>query len=137
MNTALARSISTPRRLALALALAATGLAGCGGGGEDLVEDPPYVNWSNSVNGTLIRDGNNEGYSVRVDNRTLVNLDANTQLTGLTVDTSANIRDSGVIVGSVAIGTSTTGSAIAVLRCLSGRSMDVRLSSSGWSYVCL
>jgi hypothetical protein len=136
MNTAPLSTISGHRRLALAFTLAAAGLAGCGGG-DDLVEEPAYVNWSNSVNGTLIRDGNNEGYAVRVDNRTLVNLDANTQLTGLTVDSSANVRDSGVIVGAVAVGTSTTGSNIAVLRCLNGRSMDVRLGSAGWSYVCL
>jgi len=137
MNIAWTRT-PAPRRRALATALAAAAaLAGCGGGYDDGYEEPQYVVWSNSVNGTVIRDDNNEGFAVRVDNRALVHLAANTQLNGLTVDASSNVLDRGTRIGAVVIGPSTTGASIAVLRCVSGRSMDVRLNGGAWDYVCL
>ena len=54
------------RRLAPVLAVAAIGLAACGGGGEDGFGGPEYVSWQNNANDTVILDWNNDRYAVRI-----------------------------------------------------------------------
>jgi hypothetical protein len=126
------------RRLALALSVATAALAACGGGedGTTVVPDEEYQSWSSSVNGVVIRDANNDSFAVRRDNRTMAEYYSDTQLTGLTVDSAANIWNRGTVVGTVVYATSTQGNRITSLQCLNGRSMDITFSGTSWSYTC-
>jgi hypothetical protein len=134
MNTALARTISTPRRLALALTLAAAGLVGCGGGGEDVVDDP-YVNWTNSVNGVVVLDANNDRFAVRSNSRALVDYSDGKALDGITVN-GFNVYISGTLRGTVTQVAGTGGSSVAQLLCTSGRPMDITATSTTYTWRC-
>lgn len=126
------------RRLAVVLSIAAAALTACGG--EDgLLDDPngPFVSWQNNANGTVILDSNNDRYAVRVSDRAVVSMQDNKALTGLTVNSNADLLDSGVKVGGVFPGTSTSGSTIAVFKCTNGRSLNISETSTTYNYSCV
>ncbi len=125
------------RRLAPVLAVAAIGLAACGGGGEDGFGGPEYVSWQNNANDTVILDWNNDRYAVRISDRAVVSMMDKKALTGLSVNTSAELWDSGVRVGSVVAGVSTSGSTIAVFKCTNGRNLNISETSTTFSYACV
>ena len=125
------------RRLAVVLSIATAALAACGGGGEDVIDGPVYVSWQNNANDTIILDSNNDRYAVRISDRAVVSMQDNKALTGLTVSTGADLMDSGVKVGGVFPGTSTTGSTIAVFKCTNGRSVNITETSTTYSYTCV
>jgi len=140
MRTHFHHLFPTPRRAALALttAAAAATLAACGGGADGLVDEPPaYVSWTNNANDTVILDWNNDRYVVRRSDRAVVSMLDNKALTGLSVNSNADLVDKGVIVGGVYSGTSTSGSTIAVFKCTNGRSLNIVETSSTYSYSCV
>jgi hypothetical protein len=53
-----------------------------------------FITWTGSVNGTIIKDANNENYQVRASDR-LVFDPTDSGLTGLTVSSSAQVLRSG------------------------------------------
>lgn len=137
MHAHIHRLAAAPRTLLLAGA-AALALAACGGG-EDTVDPTPstYVTWTNNANDTVILDWNNDRYAVRRSDRAVVSMQDNKTLTGLSVNSNADLIDSGVIVGGVYNGTSTSGSTIAVFKCTNGRSLNIVETSTSYSYSCV
>jgi hypothetical protein len=137
--TARARHTHVPRLGRTALAAAAlAALAACGGGDDDEpVPDSAYVTWTGSANGVVILDGNNERFSVRTDNRNVAFYDNDTILTGLTVNSSADVFSGSTRIGSVTYTTATTGARIVDFTCLDGREMDIVMSGGTWTYRCL
>jgi hypothetical protein len=94
-----------------------------------------YATWSNSANGTTIKDAANYNFAVNTSTRAVVELVSNAVLTGLTVDTAATVLYNGTAIGSVTLATSTTGSPIAVFTCSNGSAMTITVTT-GWSYSC-
>ena len=137
MNTHIHRLLAAPRALLLAGASAAL-LAACGGSDATDVDGTPlYVTWTNNANDTVILDWNNDRYVVRRSDRAVVSMQDNKTLTGLSVNSNADLVDKGVIVGGVYSGTSTSGSTIAVFKCTNGRSLNIVETSTTYSYSCV
>ncbi len=137
MHAHIRHLLATPRALLIG-AVAAASLAACGGGdGTDLVDTPTYVTWINNANDTVILDWNNDRFAVRRSDRAVISMQDNKVLTGLSVNTNADLVDKGVTVGGVFEGTSTTGSKIAIFKCNNGRSLNIIETSSTYSYSCV
>ncbi len=138
MNTSMTRKPWPHRRTALTLALASAALAACGGGeDEGPLPDAEYVTWSNSANGVVIVDWNNERFAVLKDGGGLAHYTDDRVLNGMVV-TGFSVRLNGVAIGTVTYATSTTGNQITDLSCLNGTEMDIVFASNGnWSYRCL
>jgi hypothetical protein len=134
----LIRNLTKGRRVAAVLVLAVVSLTACGGG-----EDPTgggedeLVSWNNSANGTTVLDWNNDRYGVRVTDRVVVSKQDNSRLPRLTVNTSAELMDGGVKIGSVSAGVSTSGATIAVFKCTNGRDLNIIETSTTYSYSCI
>lgn len=133
-------------RLALAsiAGVALSLLFGCGGGGSSSADgssQPNYVTWSNSANGTIIKDAQNNDFSVDASTGAVVALANNTTLNGLkVVATTGNVVDNGVVIAAITLELSTTGSKIATFAC-SGPApqfgaMTIVVSAQGWTYTC-
>lgn len=137
MHTHIHRLLAAPRALLLAGASAAL-LAACGGSdATDIDGTPLYVTWTNNANDTVILDWNNDRFVVRRSDRAVVSMQDNKTLTGLSVNSNADLVDKGVIVGGVYNGTSTSGSTIAVFKCTNGRSLNIVETSTTYSYSCV
>lgn len=133
--------VTTLLELAL-LAIATLFVTGCGGGGggNSSGNSTSYVTWANNSNGTVIKDGANNNFSVDATSRKVVSLTTNSVLSGLTVDNNGNVINNGVTVAAVVLDTSTVGSKIAIFSC-SGPApqfgaMTINETSAGWSYTC-
>lgn len=106
-----------------------TGSGGSGSGSSG------YYSWNGSVNGTVVKDNDNESYQVRTSDGTVVD-STNTILTGLTVDSSANVRAGGSIVGYVGLAPAASSSGkVAVFYCSNGSYLDVVVTST-WTTRC-
>lgn len=115
-------------------------LVACGGGGSGSGSGPNYVTWTNNANGTVIKDGANNNFSVDTSTRNVVALASNTTLTGLTVDNNGNVIDNGTTIATVDLIYSTSGTKIEKFDC-SGPApqygaMTISVTGSVWSYTC-
>jgi hypothetical protein len=98
-----------------------------------------YVQWTGNTNGGGIRDASNDVFGVRSSDRTVMYWPGNNQesaLTGLSVNSSASVIDSGQTVGYVTLKDGSTGAKIAVFSCLDGSTMDIIVSAAGWYQSC-
>lgn len=93
-----------------------------------------FITWTGSVNGTIIKDADNENYQVRASDR-LVFDPSNSGLTGLTVDSSADVFRSGQLIGYVGSAPATTGN-VAVFFCTNGSRLNIVTSSTSWDHSC-
>ncbi len=119
-----------------ALALAA--LSACGGSDDPApLPDSAYVSWSGSANTVVILDWNNERFAVRNDSRAVAFYDNDTVLTGLSVNSSADVFSGATRIGSVTYTTATNGARIVDFTCLDGREMDIIMSGGSWTYRCV
>lgn len=116
-------------------------LTGCGGGGGGGGGGGPnYVTWTDNANGTVIKDGANNNFSVNASTRAVVSLASHATLGGLTVDNNGNVIDNGTTVAAVVLNYSSSGSKISEFAC-SGPApqfgaMTISETSAGWSYTC-
>jgi hypothetical protein len=100
-----------------------------------------WTTWSGSANGTVIKDKNNNNFSVRVSDRAVAYLIGTsnnyTLLSGLTVDNSALVKYNGVTIGGVDSVTSTSGTQIASFYCLDATLMGITVGvGTSWTYSC-
>jgi hypothetical protein len=93
-----------------------------------------FITWTGSVNGTIIKDADNENYQVRASDR-LVFDPSNSGLTGLTVDSSAQVLRSGQVIGYVGSAPATTGN-VAVFFCSNGSRLNIATTSTSWDHSC-
>lgn len=109
----------------LAAALTSTGGGGGGGGGGS-----NYITWTGSANGTVILDAANNQFAVDASTGAVVALATTTTLTGLIVDSSANLLLNNSIIGGVYSAQSTTGSTIVVFNCSDGSGMTISVGAT-------
>jgi hypothetical protein len=117
-----------------------TGTSGTGTSGSttSVSDATQYVTWANNANGEGIRDFSSKVLAVRTSDRRLVYWPGNnvqTPLTGLTVDTNANLLDSGVIIGYVGNTKGSDGSNISAFFCSDRTGLSFQINT-GWSYSC-
>jgi hypothetical protein len=122
--------------------VAATWLSvACGSGGGDGSTPTPttnssFVNWTNSANGTVVKDWANQDFQVRSSDRTIVDA-SNTAYNGAVVDSSAKVSLNGTPIGSVAVTKSSTGTQIAVFTCNDGSGLVWASANGNYSYKCM
>ncbi len=110
-------------------------LAGCGGGGGDVVLAVNYITWLNSVNGELVADANGDFVKFRSDTRNMVF--GNTEYSNMRVTSSgAQLVFNGAVVGTVSYIKSVTGSTITGLICSDGTYMDIFGDQSNLNIKC-
>ena len=114
-------------------------LAGCGGGGGEVVVVPVipvnFIIWANSVNGELVADAN--GDFVRFNSSTRNMVFGNTEYTNMWVTSSgAQLVFNGAAVGTVSYIKSVTGSTITGLICNDGTYMDIFGDQSNLNIKC-
>jgi len=95
-----------------------------------------YITWTGSINGTVVKDANNENYQVRASDRVVVDPSGAT-LNELTVNSSANVVRSGTIVGYVGSLPASSGTGnVAVFFCSNGGQMDITTTATTWDHSC-
>lgn len=95
-----------------------------------------FITWTGSVNDTVIKDANNENYQVRASDR-LVFDPSNSGLTGLTVNSSAQVLRNGQVIGYVgSLPSSSGGGNVAVFFCTNGNRLDIVTTSTSWDHSC-
>lgn len=95
-----------------------------------------FITWTGSVNGTIIKDANNENYQVRASDR-LVFDPTDSGLTGLTVNSSAQVLRSGQVIGYVgSLPASSGGGNVAVFFCTNGNRLDIVTTATSWDHSC-
>lgn len=95
-----------------------------------------YITWTGSINGTLVKDGDNESYQVRASDRVVVD-PSGAALTELSVNSSANVVRSGAVVGYVGLLPSSSGTGnVAVFFCSNGGRMDITTTATTWDHSC-
>lgn len=105
-------------------------------GGSSSGGSSGYITWTGSVNGTIIKDANNENYQVRATDRVVID-PSNSALTGLTVNSSAQVLRNGANIGYVGSLPSSSGSGnVAVFFCSNGNRLDISTTSTSWDHSC-
>ncbi len=95
-----------------------------------------FITWTGSVNDTVIKDANNENFQVRASDR-LVFDPSNSGLTGLTVNSSAQVLRNGQAIGYVgSLPSSSGGGNVAVFFCTNGSRLDIVTTSTSWDHNC-
>ena len=74
---------------------------------------------------------------MRISDRAVVSMQDMRALNGLTVTSTGDLLDGGVKTGVVTAGVSTTGAAIAVFKCVNGRSLNINETSTTYNYACV
>lgn len=118
----------TPALGSYRLAAALTSTGGGGGGSN-------YITWTGSANDTVILDAANNQFAVDASTGAVVALATTTTLTGLTVDSSANLLLNSSIIGGVYSAQSTSGSSIVVFNCSDGSGMTISVTTI-YTYSC-
>ncbi|WP_322032635.1 hypothetical protein [Paraburkholderia sp. J76] len=123
------------------MTVAAWLLAACSGGGNNSNSDPTpaaadYVNWTNSANGTVVKDWANHDFRVRASDRVVVDAN-NTVYAGAVVDASAQLSLNSKIIGKVSLAKSSSGTQIAVFACTDGSGLVWGNSNGSYSYNCM
>jgi len=106
-------------------------LVGCGGGG---LEGPPaMISWTGSVNGSTVKDADNDAFSFTTDGVLYRN---DTEYPGVKV-LQAQILWSGAVVGYIGSADAVGGGQIAVTYCSDGSRMNLTFLNSSVSYNCV
>lgn len=115
------------------LVVVSTFLPSCGGGGGG-GSDLSFINWRGSANGTIVEGLNAVQVQFRLDNSELYY--HGDTYSNVAVDSRARILFNGNVVGTVTLGTSTTGSMIAELICNNGNLMGIIGDHNTFSILC-
>jgi hypothetical protein len=109
---------------------------GSTGGGSTGGGSSGYITWTGSLNGTTVKDANNENYQVRASDRLVVD-PSGSGLTGLVVNSAAQVLRSGQTIGYVgSLPSSSGGGNVAVFFCTNGNRLDIITSSTSWDHSC-
>jgi hypothetical protein len=119
--------------LALPVALLLISIAACGGGGSE--ESSEMVTWNGNANGAVVKDADNESFTVEADSRTVVTLEGN-RLSGLIVRSDGIVIENGVAVGRVAGVSGQGGGTVAAFLCTDGSPMNIAAASGSWQRRC-
>ena len=108
------------------------------GSGSGSGSAPLYIEWNGSSNGTVVVDSNNDHFAVSASTMELFYQRSTSdavRLNGLTLNSTSQIVDAGVVRGYVGLADSTSGGKIAALYCSDGSLMNINISST-WTMVC-
>jgi hypothetical protein len=121
MNTELSSSL-----LWLATASLIGLLSACGGGSsEDEVPQRSFITWTNSVNGTTVKDAQNERFAFYTDTRCLYSYNMKQETSNFCLTTGANGNFAGTAVRVILAASTSGGECLAVLAAPDGRQVDI------------
>jgi hypothetical protein len=110
--------------------------SGSTGGGSTGGGSSGYITWTGSLNGTTVKDADNENYQVRASDRVVVD-PSGSGLTGLVVNSSAQVLRNGQAIGYVgSLPSSSGGGNVAVFFCTNGNRLDISTTSTSWDHSC-
>lgn len=122
-------------RLSASAGMASSGGGNSGSGNSGNNGGSGYITWTGSINGTLVKDGDNESYQVRASDRVVVD-PSGAALTELSVNSSANVVRSGAVVGYVGMLPSSSGTGNVASFCSNGGRMDITTTATTWDHSC-
>lgn len=113
-----------------------TACGGGGGGGDESAASTEYVSFTGNANDTIIRDADNEAFSVLTQDRTVVIRSTKIdRLNGLTVNTDGHILSNGNRIGRIFNEKTADNTWVTLFYCDSGTRMNITLTDT-WSHNC-